>query len=158
MPSGASGRQFKAGSSGPAFCFARIPSHHRAPPLEFSAASTIVSPCPSTNFIAGVASGTAKCWFARPTGKAPPALIAAPRSCPKNSPCSPPPALPAVVTLPPAMSAARAVVAAVAAAIVTAATEFKRGWRVKDGICRGPSVTVAADFHPRPFPGLIRSL
>ena len=102
--------------------------------LEFLVAGFIVSPCQFTNFIAAVASGTARSWCVLPTGKAPNAHIAGPRSSPRSFPCSPPPAVVGVNLL--LVTRADRVVAAAAdaaAAIVTADTERERGWKIADG-------------------------
>ena len=111
------------------------PADAGATALEFLAVRFIVSSCQFTNFIAAVASATARSWFVLPTGKAPNARIAGPRSSPKSFPCSPPPAV-VGVNLPLVTRADRAAVAAAAdaaAAIVTAGTERERGWKIADG-------------------------
>ncbi len=106
--------------------------------LEFLAGGFIVSPCQFTNFIAAVASGTARCWCVPPTGKGQNARIAGPRSSPKSFPCSRPPAV-VGVNLPLVIPAVRAVaaVADAAAGTATEGTEWKRGWNVEDGGWRG---------------------
>lgn len=57
--------------------------------LEISAGAGILPPCRFTSSSAKSAADRVKSWFAPRIGRAPPARIAAPRSCRKSSRCSP---------------------------------------------------------------------